>query len=144
MNEQDERTVNDGAVSRREFIKDAGLLVGGAAVASTALLGASAETASAQAGPVTFELFDPTSAFEVSKLHAPRLDTLEGKTICELSNDSWQALRTFPYLRDLLKKQFPTAQIIPWTEFPTAIDSADVAAALKKAKCDAVIIGNGG
>ena len=132
-----------GKISRREFIKDAGLI--GAAFGSTMLMaGAAAKPAEAQGTvSVTFELMDPSGAFEVTNVHAPRVTTLEGKTICELSNDSWQALRTFPYLRELIKKQYPTATIIPWTEFPTVIDTAEVAALLKKRGCDVAIVGNG-
>jgi len=113
-------------------------------VAPTIVSPTSAPAAAAAAGPVTFELVDPSGAFEVSKLPAPRLDTLEGKTICEISNDSWQAQRTFPYLRDLITKQYPTAKIIPYTEFPTTIDVASIADLAKKAGCDAAIVGNGG
>jgi hypothetical protein len=99
--------------------------------------------ASVAAGPVTLEMADPTGATEVTQIHAARLDTLEGKTICELSNDSWQAQRTFPYLRELLQKQYPTAKIIPYTEFKL-VDSVDAVEPLKTAGCDAVIVGNGG
>ena len=38
--------------------------------------------------------------------------------ICELSADKWEAGRTFPALRELLQKRFPTARILPFTEFP--------------------------
>ena len=137
-------------LSRREFIKDAGLM--GAAMGSTALLaGAPAKTASAQgaaaATSVELKLYNPTGAREVTTLFAPRLDTLAGKTICELSNNGWQAHRTFPLVRELLKRQFPTAKIIPHTEFPsgtTDIQTKKAIDAIKKAGCDAVITGNAG
>ena len=47
------------------------------------------------------EVFDPTGAMEITETHAPRLDTLAGKTIAELSNDSWQAHRVLPEIRRL-------------------------------------------
>jgi len=48
----------------------------------------------AGAGPVTLEVYDPTGAFEVTNLFSPRLDTLEGKTICEVGH-SWRPIGHF-------------------------------------------------
>jgi hypothetical protein len=143
---------NKGQISRREFFKDAGLMVGSAAIGSTALLGAApVKTASAQgtSGPVELKVYDPAGAREVTVLHAPRLNTLEGKTICELSNDGWQHDRTFPLIRELLQRQFPTVKIIPYTEFPRGrgageIDDDKTAKMVKDKRCDAVIVGNAG
>jgi hypothetical protein len=135
-----------GEISRREFIKDAGLI--GAAIGSTALMAAApTRTASAQGAAVELKLFNPSGAREVTTLFAPRLDTLAGKTICELSNNGWQAHRTFPLVRELLKRQFPTAKIIPYTEFPSGTDQIQTKKAIdaiKKVGCDAVITGNAG
>ena len=68
--------------------------------------------------PVTLEVFDPTGASEVTEVHAPRLDTLDGKTICEISQEpdgqSWEARRTFPFIRELLKKRL----FIVWLFYP--------------------------
>ena len=91
------------------------------------------------------EMFDPTGATEISTPYAPRLDTLEGKTICEVSNNQWQAHRTFPLIRELLQKQFPTVKIIPYTEFPTGtseIDGDEVANLVKEKGGQAAIVGN--
>jgi hypothetical protein len=93
------------------------------------------------------KLYDPTGALEITDLHASRLDTLEGKTICELSIDSWQFDRTFPLIRELLKRQFPTIKFIPYTEFPSGImgiDSEEAADLVVKKGCHAAIIGNAG
>lgn len=101
----------------------------------------------AAAEKVVFELYDPTGGFEVTQLHAPRLDSLHGKTICELSDDSWQAHRTFPAVRELLQRMYPTAKMIPYTEFPVGtgeIDTAKAADIVKKKGCQAVIVGNAG
>ena len=100
-----------------------------------------------EAGPVTLEVYNPTGAFEVAELHAPRLDTLAGKTICELSNGSWQAHRAFLLIRELLLQQFPDATIVPYTEFPTGIgpiDTDETAKMLKEKGCQAAIVGNAG
>ena len=99
------------------------------------------------ADPVTLKVYDPTGAIEVTQLFAPRLADLNGKTICELSNASWEAYRTFPVIRDLLQKQFPTAKIIPYTEFPEGtakIDVPNIGNVVKQKGCNAVIVGNAG
>ncbi len=134
-----------GQVSRREFIRDAGLMVGGAAIASTPLLSASPAQA---AGTVTLEVLDPSGAYEVKTLFASRVPDLNGKTLCEVSDGIWQSWRTFPLIRELLKKQFPTIKIIPYTEAPTTGSSgtydAEVGNKLKKMGCDVAIVGNAG
>jgi hypothetical protein len=101
----------------------------------------------AEAGPVTLEVFNPSGANEVTALHAARLDTLEGKTICEVSNLGWQSIRTAPYLREVLQNLYPTSTFIPYTEFPTGdigLPKTNVAELVKQAGCDAVIVGNAG
>ena len=94
---------------------------------------------------VLLEVHNPAGKVEIGSLYASRLDSLEGKTICELSNGVWEDHRTFPEIRRLLQDQFPTATIIPWTEFPSGsveIDSDQIANLLKERGCDAVIVGN--
>ncbi len=137
-------------ISRREFLKDATLVAGSAALGSVATLAtASAQTASAQgaAAPVTLEVYDPTGAMNIDHLFSPRLADLNNKTICEVGDAIWQDDRTFPYLRNLLKKQFPTINIIPYTEFPWGsanIDVANIGKLLKAKGCDGAILGNAG
>jgi hypothetical protein len=97
------------------------------------------------AASAVMEVDDPTGAMEITEIHARRLDTLDGKTVCELSNDSWQAHRIFPEIRRLLRERFPTVKFIPYTEFPTGnerIDTEKTAELVARAKPDAVIIGN--
>lgn len=99
------------------------------------------------AEPAVLEVYDPTGAMEVTEVHAPRLDTLAGKTICELSNDTWQAHRVLPEVRRLLKERFPTARFIPFTEFPMGADKIDqeqTAELIVQKGCQAVITGNAG
>jgi ABC-type amino acid transport substrate-binding protein len=112
-----------------------------------AFVAASSPVATAQ-GPVTLEVFDPTGAIEVSQLFTARLADLNGKTICEASNGSWESDRTFPVIRQLLQKQFPTAKIITFDKF-TAVSGggADVPTLgdeMKKQGCQAAIVGNAG
>jgi hypothetical protein len=98
-------------------------------------------------GPVTLEVYDPTGAIEVTELFSARLDSLEGKTICEVSNSGWEARRTFPLIRELLQQAYPTATIIPYTDFPEGthnIDVDEIGAMVKEKGCEAAILGNAG
>ena len=102
-------------VSRRQFVK--GAAVGAAAVAGAGALGACEEivkTVTVSPEKVELEVFDPTGSIVVTQLHAPRLDTLDGKTVCEVSNEGWQTGRTFPYIRELLQQMYPTVTFIPY------------------------------
>ena len=94
---------------------------------------------------VALRVYNPTGAAETTLLHAPRLDTLAGKTICELSNSGWQYDRIFPVVRELLQKQFPTAKIIPYNEVVPLKDDLDnlehVSKTVKEKGCQAVIAG---
>ena len=99
------------------------------------------------AEPVTLKVFDPTGAIEVSQLFAPRLADLNGKTICEVYDDVWEGYRTFPLIRELIAKQFPTAKIVPYNQFPVGtgnIDTPKLGDMLKAKGCQAAIIGNAG
>jgi hypothetical protein len=101
------------------------------------------------AGPVTLELYDPTGAFEVTRLFSPRLDTLEGKTICELYNGSWEGERTFPLIRELLQQMYPTVKFVTYDKFPMGTaamtsEATKLGEVLQAAGCDAVITGNAG
>lgn len=76
---------------------------------------------------------------------APRLPDLNGKTICMLSNSLGEADRTFPAIRESLLKRFPTAKVIPHTEFPQGgdrIDSDEIIEIIKNRGGQAVIVGN--
>jgi len=152
-------------LSRKDFVKGAAAVAGAGALASCAPAATPAPEAvptcppaeecppcptpagAAEAGPVTLEVYDPTGAVEVTVLFSPRLDTLEGKTICEVSNGSWEAERTFPRIRELLQSQFPTVKIVPYTEFPvgsTQIDIAQIGEMVEAKGCQAAILGNAG
>jgi hypothetical protein len=102
-----------------------------------------------------YEVVRPVSERNVAMITmAPRLDTLEGKTVCELWNESFKANITFPVIRELLKKNYPGINVIPYTEMPIhhMMEDPGIAneasealiAALKEKGCDAVISGNAG
>jgi len=98
-----------------------------------------------------FEVVYPIGKPTISKQPpAPRLDTIEGKTICELWNGMFHGDKTFPVIQELLKKRYPGVKFISYAQFGSthsATEAKDIAALpekLKKALCDAVISGNGG
>jgi len=97
--------------------------------------------------PVALEVSDPTGAFEITQRFAPRLRDLNGETICELANGSWEFGRTFDFIRKLLQKQFPEVKIIPYTEFPVGIAGIDNEATAEMVKAKGghgAIVGNAG
>ena len=132
---------DDIELSRRDFLKDTGSIIGGASIAGVTPLAAAAD-------PVKLTLLDPTGAQEITHLFAPRLADLNGKVIAELAVDptKWQPHRTMPYIEDLLKSQFPTVRFIPMQEFPMGIQVSEdrVIQMVAARKPDAVIIGNAG
>lgn len=83
-----------------------------------------------------------------------RLDTLNGKTVCEVYNNHFKGEQMFRIYRELLQERYEGVTVIPYTEFPLVFVGGDAAsqrtaarqiAALAKEKgCDAVISGNGG
>jgi hypothetical protein len=100
-------------------------------------------------------VFSPIGAEVIEKSRsAPRLGTLNGKTIGETWNDDFKGDFMFPVYRELLKARFPGVKIIPYTEFPVSPwkgspehqrESARQIATLAREKgCDALISGNGG
>jgi hypothetical protein len=93
----------------------------------------------------TLHVFDPSGATEITRLHAPRLDTLNNKNVAMLSDDMWQAHRILPLIRAYLEATVPGIEILPETEFPmgsTAIDREATADMLVQRGVDAVIVGN--
>jgi hypothetical protein len=106
-----------------------------------------------EAGPVRLEVLSPLSKFAITKENAARVDSLQGKTICEVwETGDYGGDRTFPVLRELLQKRFPDAKFVPYTDFPIGQRYPDprwvphdkVAETLKAKGCDAVLLGNGG
>ena len=111
------------------------------------LLGVPFDREATAQSPVTLTVYDPTGAFQVSQTFAPRLADLNGKTICELSDDSWEAPRTFPAIRLLLQKLFPTVKFVTSDQFPTILTGTDVSGledVVKAKGCQGAIVGNAG
>lgn len=85
---------------------------------------------------------------------APRLDTLDGKTVCMVWNNAFKADVTLPVIAEALKTRYPAVTIVPYHAMPLAPlpephgvpkkNSAALQAAMKDKGCDAVVTGNGG
>ncbi|MFC1928763.1 hypothetical protein ACFLXX_04150 [Chloroflexota bacterium] len=92
----------------------------------------------------SLEVYNPAGTIEITQLYAPRLVDLSGKTICELSNLTWEDERTFPLIRELLKKRFPNVKIIPYTEFQDiyGMEPDALSEVLREKGCDGAIVGN--
>lgn len=85
---------------------------------------------------------------------APRLNSLDGKTICEIWNGGFRGDESFPMIERILRERYPTARLIPYSEFPLATVASfhpekkqetleALRAKIKERGCDAVITGNG-
>jgi hypothetical protein len=85
---------------------------------------------------------------------APRLDTLDGKTVCEIWNRDFRGDETFAFIREMLLERYPSVKVIPFTELPItevpvwapnakAKTAEAVRVALAAKGCNAVITGNG-
>ncbi len=79
---------------------------------------------------------------------APRLGTLEGKTICALNNGRYYFNQTWPLVKQLLSQKYSGVRFVDWGEFPIISDDEDevlkdLAGKLRQYGCDAVISGRG-
>lgn len=97
--------------------------------------------------PIARKTADVTAA----PLHTPDLN---GKTICELDGRAFRANETLTIIRKLLHARYPDAKFVKAGQIfsPSSQDQAanlrekslaDLAAALLRHGCDAVITGNG-
>ena len=137
---------------RRQMLK-----LSGAAAAGSMLTGSgpvAARPATEEASPA-YRVVRPTGDVVHPMItQSPRLDTLEGKTICMTSNQGFKAHVTFPVIEKLLRQKYPNLKIILPEDIPRAVkppasgatDPATDAmtAALRQKGCQAVISGNGG
>ncbi|MFC1987911.1 hypothetical protein ACFLVH_05155 [Chloroflexota bacterium] len=80
---------------------------------------------------------------------APRLDTLEGKTICGLYNGSFHFDETWPFIKQLLSRKYHDIKFVGWEEFGEFNGNKELSLhevlpdKLKQYGCDAVISGRG-
>lgn len=90
---------------------------------------------------------DPMESAEIS---AARVQDFNGKTICAVSNGMFRADTVTNTFGELIKKRFPLAKFIPWSEMPVISVWGDVdrsigelREALQQKGCDAVIAATG-
>ena len=98
----------------------------------------------------TYEVLWPRGKKTVAETgYAPRLKSLEGKTIAELWNWSFRGDEIFPAVEQELAKRYPGVKFVNYKEFGSIHGGkeSEVVAALpellKKHKCDAVITTSG-
>jgi hypothetical protein len=94
---------------------------------------------------VKLDFYDPSGGIEITRPHAPRLDTLANKRIGIVTNEQWQAFRTLPLLKKLFEQDFPGTEVLPIDAFPQGnalIGEEETAKLVKKSGVDAVIVGN--
>jgi hypothetical protein len=91
---------------------------------------------------------EPSAKQETS---AKRVKDLNGMTICQVTNGHYKADVVLPAVGELIKKRFPGAKVIPWTEFPIIDTLSDIderlkqfSALLREKGADAVISSTGG
>jgi hypothetical protein len=114
MTEQEKRE-EFSKVTRRNFLKNAGIVAGGAVIGSSMLLSACGKEEVPKtvqvpptvttpvpggAGSVEEAVLNPTGSISIKGIHAERLGDLNGKKVAGLAVDptKWQTHRTFPYI----------------------------------------------
>ena len=129
------------------------LQVTGAAAAAAMIAGCKKEEPAPAPAPVPekveLTVYEPTGSIAITQLHAPRLDTLDGKTIAFVSDDAWEDARTFAEIKRLIERDYPTVTIITQDNFIHGIEQITKAnngipEKMKELGVDAAIIGNAG
>lgn len=154
-------------ISRRRMLQMTGILgagavlagcsnqqaSGGTSAASDASAAASASASESAAattgGPIELTVYDPTGNVEISQTFAPRLDSIDGKTIAFVADDAWEDVRTFELIKELIETNYPSTKIITQENFIHGIEAITKAdnglpEAMQEAEVDAVIVGNAG
>jgi hypothetical protein len=144
------QTRDKGEVSRRVFVRNAGLVLGAPAIGSNMFFAPDAaametvENSAAPAGMVELELLNPKGVVDPPPMLgiSPRVATLDGKKIAMIHNNKPGAKTFLEAVEELLKAKYPTAT---FEHFDTNINLADKPEkyeAMAKA-CDAFILGSG-
>ena len=88
--------------TRRRMLALAGSAMAGAALAGCSKTGPEPAPSPSTPERLSLTVYDPTGAMEITQVFAPRLDTLEGKTVAFISDDEWEAHRMFPMIAEYL------------------------------------------
>ena len=97
---------------------------------------------------VSLKVYDPSGSIEVTQTYAPRLDTLEGKTIGFVADLAWEDDRTFAIIQKYLEDTYHCT-VYGYDNWPAGIDAITkvnngIAALMQEKGIDAAIIGNAG
>ena len=135
-------------MSRRRALQVTGAAAAAAMLAGCAKTEPTPEPAPA---PTSYELtvYEPTGSIAITQLHAPRLDTLDNKTIAFVSDDAWEDTRTFAEIKRLIEANYPTVTIVTQDNFIHGIEQITKAnngipEVMKELGVDAAIVGNAG
>ena len=98
-----------------------------------------------------FEVFSPQPARPRArrKSLAPRLDTLDGKTVAEVWDYQYRGDEIFGWLEEELRQRFPAVRFVHWSEFGSTHSRnerevvAGLAARFRELRVDAAISGIG-
>jgi hypothetical protein len=80
----------------------------------------------------------------------PRIADLNGKTICELSDNIFRGEEIFPIVREVLRQKYPGIKFVEYTRFGNTHGATEaeviraLPAMLREYGCDGVISGVGG
>lgn len=138
-------------VSRRAFMRDAGLAFGAPAIGSTLLFASPVPAAAGamealpvQAGKVELTLLHPKGAIDPPPMLgiSSRVATLEGKKIAMIHNNKPGAKIFLDAVEELLKARCPDASFVHFDTNINLADKPEKYAAMADS-CDAFILGSG-
>lgn len=100
-------------------------------------------------GRVKISVYDPSGSVAITQSFAPRLDSLDDKTIAFVGNSMWEEERTFAEIERLLKEKYPTVTVIGQDNFPRhtqeiTVENNGIAEKMQELGVDAAIVGNAG
>src|SRR5688572_26392460 len=80
---------------------------------------AAAQDATAPIAEPVYKVLSPLGESTAKTIAmAPRLDTLDGKTVCLVWNYAFKSDVTLPAIAEALKKQYPGIKIVPHAAMP--------------------------
>ena len=142
----------DKSLSRRHML-GAVAAIGAASVAAFA--GCKQEEPTPEPTPtptvpekVSFKVYDPSGAMQITQMFAPRLDSLEGKVIAFVADDSWEDARMFPIIKKYLEDKYHCT-VFEKDNWPSGVDNLTkdnngIPELLHEKGVEGVIVGNAG
>ncbi len=146
----DHRTETKG-ILRREFLKDAGLIISGPALSSAALpvcaaVGPAEQDKEAEAarGKVVLEVLNPMGIIDPPPPLgiSPRIPTLAGKKFALIHNNKPGAKTFLDAMQELLTAKYPGASFLRYDTNINLADKPEKYAEMARS-CDVFILGSG-